>query len=73
MEKKKLNLKKIKIAKLSNTSLLNKDKLNNVRGGDSCAFSVVSIVTEGGGMGGTYGYVTSCALNDYTECLSRLS
>ncbi|WP_295200364.1 TIGR04149 family rSAM-modified RiPP [uncultured Chryseobacterium sp.] len=68
--KKKLKLKKIKVAKLS-TSKLHQTELKNVKGGDGCAFSVVTIETEGGGLGGTYGYVTSCALNDYTECITR--
>lgn len=41
-KKKKLNLKKVKIAKLSNS------KLDNIRGGgESCAFSAVTIITIG--------------------------
>ena len=42
-KKKKLNLKKVEIAKLS------KSRLENIKGGgDSCAFSVVTIITGGG-------------------------
>ncbi|REC51686.1 MULTISPECIES: hypothetical protein [Chryseobacterium] len=43
MEKKKLNLKKVKIAKLS-TSSLTSEALKNVKGGD-CFYSVVETDT----------------------------
>jgi len=60
MEKKKLNLKKIKVAKLNT---LSKTKLGNVKGGD-CFYSVIEVSSPCGGGGQTGGYATC---NGYDE------
>lgn len=60
MEKKKLNLKKIKVAKLST---LDKAELGNIKGGD-CFYSVIETSQPCGNGGQTNGYATC---NGYDE------
>ena len=71
MKKKTLNLKKIKIANLTK-AILDKEKLNNVNGGGESNFTGVDIITIGGD-GPTLFNITSCALNNATDCQTRLS
>lgn len=68
MEKKKLNLKKIKIAKLSQSSLTKKS-LENIKGGeDSCIASIIKFVTIGGNE--TYDTRSSCySRRPETDCI----
>ncbi|HFK5568066.1 hypothetical protein HZP84_15575 [Elizabethkingia anophelis] len=67
--KKKLNLKKIKVANLTKPSL-NKEKMNNVNGGGESNFTTVPIVTIGGTRF-TYNTLTSCTYNNAdTDCVA---
>jgi len=77
MEEKKLNLKKIKIAKLS-TSAMSPEGLKIVKGGgDFCAFSVVTIETIGGTPTTMAPSITSCCVTapnaDENTCNTRSS